>query len=43
MKPVLEDTTRTALATYLKGGTFSVARVRETMALALSANAFQWY
>ncbi len=39
----LDARTRTALATYLRAGTFSVARVRETMALAISANSFQWY
>jgi uncharacterized protein (DUF1800 family) len=39
----LDAGTRTALASYLKGGTFSAARVRETLALAISANAFQWY
>jgi len=35
--------TQTGLATYLKAGTFNDARVRETIGLALSANAFQWY
>jgi len=35
--------TRTGLLTYLKGGTFNDARVRETIGLAISANAFQWY
>ncbi|HTE47916.1 MAG TPA: DUF1800 domain-containing protein [Gemmatimonadaceae bacterium] len=35
--------TRTALLTYIKGGTFNDARVRETIGLAISANAFQWY
>ncbi|HSQ31683.1 MAG TPA: DUF1800 domain-containing protein [Gemmatimonadaceae bacterium] len=35
--------TRTGLLTYLKGGTFTDARVRETIGLAISANAFQWY
>lgn len=35
--------TRTALTSYLKAGTFNDARVRETIALGLSANAFQWY
>jgi hypothetical protein len=28
---------------YIKAGTFNDARVRETIALAVSANAFQWY
>ncbi len=31
------------LLAYLRGGTYSDARVRETLALAASANAFQWY
>ena len=35
--------TRNALLTYIKGGTFTDARVRETIGLAISANAFQWY
>lgn len=35
--------TRTGLLTYIKAGTFTDARVRETIALAISANAFQWY
>jgi hypothetical protein len=35
--------TRTGLLTYIKAGTFNDARVRETIALAISANAFQWY
>src|ERR1041384_7596116 len=35
--------TRTALLTYIKGGTFNDTRVRETIGLAVSANAFQWY
>ena len=39
----MDGPTRTALVAYLKGGTFSAARVRETMALAMSANSFQWY
>ena len=34
---------RTALTTYLNAGTYSAARVRETLALAMSANSFQWY
>jgi uncharacterized protein (DUF1800 family) len=36
-------TTRTGLLNYLKAGTFNDTRVRETIALAISANAFQWY
>ncbi|MEO7084168.1 MAG: DUF1800 domain-containing protein [Gemmatimonadaceae bacterium] len=35
--------TRTALTTYLTGGTFNDTRVRETISLAIGANAFQWY
>lgn len=35
--------TRQMLLTYLKGGTFNSVRVRETIALALSAYEFQWY
>jgi uncharacterized protein (DUF1800 family) len=35
--------TRTALLNYLNGGTFNAARVRETIALALSSADFQWY
>jgi uncharacterized protein (DUF1800 family) len=35
--------TRTGLLNYIKAGTFNDARVRETIALAISANAFQWY
>jgi len=35
--------TRTGLLTYLKAGTFNDTRVRETISLAISANAFQWY
>jgi len=39
----IPTTTRTGLTNYLKGGTFNDARVRETIGLALSANAFMWY
>jgi uncharacterized protein (DUF1800 family) len=39
----MELDTRTALLTYIKAGTFNDARVRETIALALSSNDFQWY
>jgi uncharacterized protein (DUF1800 family) len=39
----LDATTRVALLTYLKAGTFNDARVRETIGLAMSTNAFQWY
>jgi len=35
--------TRNGLLAYIKGGTFNDARVRETIGLAISANAFQWY
>ncbi len=35
--------TRAALTSYLKAGTFTDQRVRETIGLAISANAFQWY
>jgi uncharacterized protein (DUF1800 family) len=35
--------TRTALQTYARAGTWDETRVRETLALALSAPAFQWY
>jgi uncharacterized protein (DUF1800 family) len=35
--------TRTMLVTYLAGGAYSVDRVRETLALAMSSAAFQWY
>ena len=34
---------RTSLTTYLKAGTYTAARVRETLALAIGANSFQWY
>ena len=34
---------RTSLTTYLSAGAYSAARVRETLALAMSANSFQWY
>ena len=33
---------RTSLTTYL-GSSYTAARVRETLALAMSANSFQWY
>ena len=39
LPPVL----RSQLSTYLKGGTYNEARVRETIGLAASANQFQWY
>ena len=34
---------RTQLLTYLRGGTYSDARVRETIALAASAQEYQWF
>ncbi|QJR35665.1 DUF1800 domain-containing protein [Gemmatimonas groenlandica] len=34
---------RTQLLTYLRGGTYSDARVRETIALASSAQEYQWF
>ena len=39
----IDPALRTSLTTYLKAGTYNVARVRETLALAMSANSFQWY
>lgn len=35
--------TRDALATYLNAGTINAVRIRETLALAMSSSAFQWY
>lgn len=35
--------TRDSLTTYLSAGTINATRVRETLALALSSSAFQWY
>lgn len=34
---------RSALAVYLRGGTYNDARIRETIGLAASAHQFQWY
>ncbi|MBL0937934.1 MAG: DUF1800 domain-containing protein [Gemmatimonadaceae bacterium] len=34
---------RTSLNTYLRGGTYNDARVREVLSLAMSAQEFQWY
>jgi uncharacterized protein (DUF1800 family) len=34
---------RASLMSYLRGGTYNDARVRETLSLAMSANEFQWY
>ncbi|MEP6618375.1 MAG: DUF1800 domain-containing protein [bacterium] len=39
----IDPALKASLTAYLKGGTYNVARVRETMALAMSANSFQWY
>lgn len=39
----LASATRAQLRGYLTGGTFNDARVRETMALAMSGHEFQWY
>ena len=39
----IDPALRTALTTYLKATNYSAARVRETLALAMSANSFQWY
>ena len=39
----LDATTRGQLLTYIKGGTFNDARVRETISLAIAGEAFQWY
>lgn len=35
--------TRSELATYLTAGTINATRIRETLALALSSSAFNWY
>jgi len=39
----MSQTTRDELATYLTAGTINATRIRETLALALSSSAFQWY
>jgi uncharacterized protein (DUF1800 family) len=39
----IPTSTKTLLTNYLTGGTFNDARMRETIELAISANAFQWY
>jgi uncharacterized protein (DUF1800 family) len=36
-------TLKLGLVSYLKGGTYNEARIRETLSLALSSNEFQWY
>ncbi len=39
----LSPALRAQLLTYLRGGTYSDARVRETLSLAASAQEFQWF
>ena len=39
----IDPALKATLTTYLKANTYSVARVRETIALAMGANSFQWY
>jgi uncharacterized protein (DUF1800 family) len=39
----MNTTLRDELTTYLTAGTINATRVRETLALALSSSAFQWY
>lgn len=39
----MNTTTRDELTTYLTAGTINATRVRETLALALSSSAYQWY
>ena len=39
----IDPALKATLTTYLKAGTYNAARVRETLALAMSANSFQWY
>lgn len=39
----MNSTLRDELTTYLTAGTINATRVRETLALALSSSAFQWY
>lgn len=39
----MSQRTRDELTTYLSAGTINATRVRETLALALSSSAFQWY
>jgi hypothetical protein len=39
----MNATLRSELTTYLTAGTINAARVRETLALAMSSSAFQWY
>jgi uncharacterized protein (DUF1800 family) len=39
----MEASQRATLLTYLNGGTFNDARVRETISLAIGSESFQWY
>jgi hypothetical protein len=39
----MSQRTRDELTTYLSGGTINVTRIRETLSLAMSSSAFQWY
>jgi hypothetical protein len=39
----MSPTTAASLRSYLSATTFSDARLRETLALALSSSDFQWY
>ena len=39
----MDQKLRTSLTTYLKAAPFTAARVRETLALAMGSNSFQWY
>jgi hypothetical protein len=39
----MSSRTRSELTTYLTAGTINATRIRETLALALSSSAFNWY
>ena len=39
----MNQKTRDELSTYLTAGTINATRIRETLALAMSSSAFQWY
>lgn len=39
----MSQRTRDELTTYLSGGTITATRIRETLSLAMSSSAFQWY
>jgi hypothetical protein len=39
----MPSTLRTSLRSYLTGGTYNDARIRETLALAANSHQFQWY